>query len=82
METTTISLNKQLIEQASIYAKQHGTNLPYIIESYLSRLISQTKTEEKIPDIVQSLLGAGESVEADDINGRNAYYRYLEEKYH
>lgn len=52
METTTISLNKQLMEQASIYAKQHGTNLPYIIESYLSRLISQTKTEEKIPDIV------------------------------
>ena len=34
-----------------------------------------------VPDVVLSLLGAGESVAKDDLNGRDAYYHYLEEKY-
>ena len=28
-----------------------------------------------------SLLGAGEKIDENDINGREAYYQYLEEKY-
>lgn len=34
----------------------------------------------EVPDIVLSLLGAGTSVNEDDLNGREAYH-YLEEKY-
>ena len=32
-------------------------------------------------DVVLSLLGAGEKVGDDDLNAREAYYDYLEEKY-
>ena len=32
-------------------------------------------------DVVLSLLGAGEPVAKDDLNGCDAYYHYLEEKY-
>ena len=35
----------------------------------------------QVPDVVLSLLGAGEDVSDDDINARKAYYQYLEEKY-
>ena len=34
-----------------------------------------------VPDVVLSLLGAGEPVAKDDLNGCDAYYHYLEEKY-
>ena len=44
--------------------------------------MSNQQTEEQpIPDIVLSLLGAGEPLSDDDLNGRRAYYQYLEEKY-
>jgi len=38
-------------------------------------------SEQIVPDVVLSLLGAGVSVAKDDINGREAYNHYLEEKY-
>jgi hypothetical protein len=34
-----------------------------------------------VPDIVLSLLGAGDPVSDDDLNAREAYYQYLDEKY-
>ena len=34
-----------------------------------------------VPDVVLSLLGAGEPVAKDDLKGCDAYYHYLEEKY-
>jgi hypothetical protein len=34
-----------------------------------------------VPDVVLSLLGAGEQVADNDLNGREAYYQYLQEKY-
>jgi hypothetical protein len=37
--------------------------------------------EQAVPDVVLSLLGAGEPVAEDDMNAREAYYQYLEEKY-
>ena len=38
-------------------------------------------SEDITPDIVLSLLGAGEPVADDDLNARDAYQQYLEEKY-
>lgn len=39
--------------------------------------------ELKIPDMVMGMLGVvpSDSIEADDINGRKAYHKHLEEKY-
>ena len=34
-----------------------------------------------MPDIVMTLFGAGESIADDDLNAREAYYQYLDEKY-
>lgn len=82
METTQIKLDKNVVDKAIAYAHQKGVNLSSLIEDYLNRLIQQSETEdEAIPDIVLSLLGAGQSVDEEDINGREAYQKYLEEKY-
>lgn len=84
METTQIKLDKNVVDKAIAYAHQKGVDLSSLIEDYLNRLMQQAEAEaeeEAIPDIVLSLLGAGQSVDEEDINGREAYQKYLEEKY-
>ena len=78
-----IAINPTLYGSAQTYAKKRGLDLSVIVEKFLERLISsQDETSEQdVPDVVLSLLGAGEPVAKDDLNGRNAYYHYLEEKY-
>ena len=46
-----------------------------------ARTGNKTAAKEEVPDIVLSLLGAGTPVADDDLNARNAYNEYLEEKY-
>ena len=60
MATTAVYLNKEIMEQARIYA---------------------ASKEDAVPDIVLSLLGTGDAVEEDDLNGRKAYYGHLEKKH-
>ena len=82
METVQVKLNKSIVEDAAMYARQKGLDLSSMIEDYLLRVTRKKKTgTEDIPDIVLSLLGAGEIVEDDDLNARKAFYTYLEEKY-
>ena len=78
-----IAINPTLYGSAQVYAEKRGLNLSVIIENFLERLISSqdATAEQDVPDVVLSLLGAGEQVAQDDINGRDAYYHYLEEKY-
>ena len=79
-----VALNNNIYRQASAYAQQQGLNLTSVIEDFLIRFIKRNKsatTEQSVPDIVLSLLGAGEPLAEDDLNGREAYHLYLEEKY-
>ena len=78
-----VAINNNIYKQASDYAQQQGLNLTTMIEEYLKRFIRRSKTaaEQPVPDIVQSLIGAGEKIADDDLNAREAYYQYLEEKY-
>ena len=78
-----VAINKNIYQQAQAYAQQQGLSLNAVIESFLLRFIgrSQAATEQPVPDIVLSLLGAGETVGDDDLNAREAYYQYLDEKY-
>ena len=79
-----VAINNNIYKQASAYAQQQGLNLTSVIEDFLVRFIRRNKsaaTEQTVPDIVLSLLGAGESLAEDDLNGREAYQQYLEEKY-
>jgi len=79
-----VAINSNIYRQASDYAQSRGLNLSDVIENFLVRFIGKSKaieTEQQVPDIVLSLLGAGESVAEDDLNAREAYNKYLEEKY-
>ena len=79
-----ITINNKIYNEAQEFAQQHGMNLNTVIEHFLLRLVGKnvpSANEEPIPDIVMSLLGAADPVAEDDLNGREAYYQYLEEKY-
>ena len=69
----------QLYQQASNYAQQQGLNITSVIENFLMRFVGASKntTEQAVPDVVQSLLGAGEKVAEDDLNAREAYQNSL-----
>lgn len=77
-----IAINSTIYQQAQDCAKQRGMSLPHIIENFLVKFISHdAKTEEAIPDVVMSLYGAGAPISDSDLNGQEAYNKYLEEKY-
>lgn len=73
-----VAINSNIYQQAQAYAQSQGLNLNGAIESFLLRLMGKVQAEEKnaVPDVVLSLLGAGEPVADDDLNGRDAYYQY------
>ena len=87
METKVLTLDKYLFEDAQKYANRKGTDLTKLVESYLKRLLKKEKKVEHeeldIPDMVMSMLGVvpSDSIDGDDINGRKAYRKHLEEKY-
>jgi len=79
-----VAIDSSIYRQASDYAQSRGLNLTEVIENFLVRFIGKDKaaeTEQPVPDIVLSLLGAGKPVADDDLNARKAYNDYLEEKY-
>ena len=78
-----VAINPNIYRPAQIYAQKHGLNLTSVIENFLLRFAqgNKTETEQVVPDVVLSLLGAGEPVADEDLNGRDAYYKHLEEKY-
>ena len=79
-----IAIDPTIYGTAQIYAEQKGLNLTVMIENFLERFIQEKKAtnEQELPDVVFSLLGAsGGQLADDDLNGRNAYHKHLEEKY-
>ena len=80
-----VAINSNLYGTAQAYAEQKGLDLTLMIENFLKRFISKEKSktqEQDLPDIVASLLGAAQGeVADDDVNGKEAYYQYIEEKY-
>ena len=78
-----LAISNSIYTKAQTCARQQGMNLNDIVESFLVRFISQNQATEEFqaPDVVLSLLGAGERVGDDDLNAREAYAQYLEKKY-
>ena len=79
-----IAINPEIYRSAQAFATQQGLSLKTVIEDFLvhyARQGKQADDQEVVPDVVLSLLGAGEPVQEDDLNGRKAYYQYLEEKH-
>ena len=78
-----IAINPNVYIPAQAFAQKQGLALTSVIEKFLIRYIRENEqtVERPVPDVVLSLLGAGEPVAEDDLNGREAYYQYLEEKH-
>lgn len=78
-----IAINPDIYRSAQTFARQQGLNLRTVIEDFLVQFAQKGKqpADQSVPDVVLSLLGAGESVTEDDLNGRQAYHQYLEEKH-
>ncbi len=75
----TLSLDPEVIERAKEYAKSSNVSLSKLIESYLNFLTSRTKEKSTITPLVESLSGVIDL--PDDFNEKEAYTRYLIEKY-
>lgn len=79
-----VAIDNILYQQAQICAQRQGLELKNVIENFLVHFVGRDKAqnaEQPVPDVVLSLLGAGEAVADDDLNARKAYNQYLEEKY-
>lgn len=72
----TLSLNKDVIQQAKIYAKEHNISLSFLIENYLQKIITEYKTDESTKgSIVNELSGI------INLNTNDDYTDYLTAKY-
>lgn len=75
----TLNLNKQVIESAKDYAKNHKTSLSQLIENYLSSLTKKEEKETKVSPLVKSLTGIIPNEQENDY--KQEYYEYLNKKY-
>lgn len=76
----TLTIEKEIIEQAKIYAKNQNRSLSNIIESYLIMLTKkQEKPKEKLNPIVESLKGSFKMPK--DMDYKKELRSRLEEKY-
>ena len=53
----TLSLEKEVIEKAKSYAKQHDTSLSALVENYFSRLTMEYKNNESTVGVVEEMSG-------------------------
>ncbi len=80
METKlTLRLKKKVIDQAKKYANDHETSLSKLIENYLSAITNETRSEETISPLVQSLSGVIHIPGSEDAKAK--YHKHLNEKY-
>lgn len=79
----TLSLDKEVIEQAKAYAKEQGISLSKMLENYLKIMVSkepEDKKEIEISPFVKSLAVPGLKPRTKE-EMRKEYGEYLEKKY-
>lgn len=54
----TLTVEKDIIERAKIYAKKTGRSLSELIESYLSNIIKENSSEQEISPKLKNIVGA------------------------
>lgn len=75
----TLSLDKNVIENAKIYAKFNNTSLSKLIEAYLDAMTTQIKISSEITALVESLSGVIDLPEDFDV--KENYAQHLLDKY-
>lgn len=72
----TLRLEDSLIEQAKLYAKEHGLSLSQMVADYFS-LLKPNAEKIALPPITRSLTGLLESSALDE----NSFRDHLEERH-
>jgi hypothetical protein len=75
----TLSLNKDIIEQAKKYARRKNISLSKLIESYLDRVSSKERKTPEISPLVKSLSGVISLPKSHD--PKKSYGDFLAAKY-
>lgn len=73
----TLNLDKNIIESAKDYAKNHKVSLSQLIENYLSSLTKKEEKGTKVSLLVESLTGV---IPNEDNDFKNDYHDYLSKK--
>lgn len=74
----TLSLDKDIVEEAKVYAKSNKMSLSKLIENYLNSLTKSSKKPRKVSPLVESLTGV---IPDRNMDERKDYRDYLNEKY-
>ncbi|HJS01527.1 MAG TPA: DUF6364 family protein [Flavobacterium sp.] len=75
----TLSLEKEVIEKAKIYAKETGTSLSELVESYFKNLTKKSKTDKDVHPKVRKLIGR--ITLPENFNENKAKEEYYKEKH-
>jgi len=73
----TLNLDKEIIDEAKTYAKNHSISLSKLIESYLNSLTRETKKKSSVSPLVESLTG----IIPNDYDEKSDYRNYIDKKY-
>lgn len=74
----TLNINKNIIESAKDYAKNHKVSLSQLIENYLNSLTKKEDKNINVSPLVESLTGV---IPNEANNYKSDYYDYLNQKY-
>jgi len=75
----TLKLDKEIINQAKLYAESRKISLSKLIESYLQLLTNENSTKQRISPLVDSLSGVIDLTENYD--DKEDYTDHLTKKY-
>lgn len=75
----TLTIEKDVIKEAKMYAKERGRSLSDIIESYLKAITNSNGKKIKTTPVVQSLKGS--FTLPDEVDYKTELAKGLEEKY-
>ena len=73
----TLNLDKEIIDEAKSYAKNHQVSLSKLIENYLNSLTRETKKQPSVSSLVDSLTG----IIPNDYDEKKEYRNYIDKKY-
>lgn len=74
-----LSLDKNLLERAENYAKQHGQSLPDIIETFLKKIVETSKQAAEVSPAIKKLQGSVNL--QDDLEYKEELKKALQSKY-
>jgi len=74
----TLKLNKDIIDLAKTYAKEHNISLSKLIENYLQTVTLRRSEKIEISPLVKSLTGV---IDLSDADYKKDYTDFLSQKY-